>query len=276
MMARPAPILASINHQLVAFTTLKVLLQEKGFEIPSTCSLVQGPTENSQYIVPQLGVRFTSQLAQDRSRSDISQNKNSVDDVDVDGSRGANTEDTTVSGWAGLARDRCTHERSDRPAAGNISEVPDLVDVFLPGAQEFCTRELDNTDESSTAYLSPSQRGGTCKPRTLAERASDNRLTRIAESISQLLSVEQNLLYPLSLNQPFNIHLKDSIEFRNICCHMASQMERRQFDRDLNVAHDSLKTIVKNLIQSLAEFSTDSHAMAQAALEQILQNLPDV
>nr|XP_033806227.1 leukemia-associated protein 7 [Geotrypetes seraphini] len=274
-MARQAPILASINHQLVAFTTLKVLLLEKGFEIPSTCSLVQAPTEDSQSAVPQLGVRVLSELAQDRSRSDLSQNEHNAPVADMAGNR-SNTEDTSVSGWAGMARDRCTHERSARRVAGNFSEAPELTNIFLPGTQEFCIRASDRSDESRTARLSPSQRGGVCKPRTLAERASDNRLTRIAESISQLLSVEQNLLYPLSQNQPFNIHLKDSIEFRNICCHMASQMEMRQFDRDLNAAHDCLKTIVKNLIQSLAEFPTDSHAMAQAALGQILQNLPDV
>lgn len=69
---------------------------------------------------------------------------------------------------------------------------------------------------------------------------------------------------------------QDSVEFRNICSHLALQIEGQQFDRDLNAAHQCLKTIVKKLIQSLANLPSDAHVVACASLRQILQNLPDI
>ncbi|EGW04864.1 Leukemia-associated protein 7-like [Cricetulus griseus] len=101
-------------------------------------------------------------------------------------------------------------------------------------------------------------------------------VTRVVDSTSELVSVEQTLLGPLQQERPFPIHLKDSVEFRNICSHLALQIEGQQFDRDLNAAHQCLKTIVKKLIQSLANLPSDAHVVACASLRQILQNLPDV
>lgn len=69
---------------------------------------------------------------------------------------------------------------------------------------------------------------------------------------------------------------QDSVDFRNICSHLALQIQGRQFDRDLNAAHQCLKTIVKKLIQSLANLPSDAHMVACASLRQILQNLPDI
>ncbi|ERE91291.1 putative leukemia-associated protein 7 like protein [Cricetulus griseus] len=100
-------------------------------------------------------------------------------------------------------------------------------------------------------------------------------LARVVDSTSELVSVEQTLLGPLQQERPFPIHLKDSVEFRNICSHLALQIEGQQFDRDLNAAHQCLKTIVKKLIQSLANLPSDAHVVACASLRQILQNLPD-
>ncbi|KFO27832.1 Leukemia-associated protein 7 [Fukomys damarensis] len=100
-------------------------------------------------------------------------------------------------------------------------------------------------------------------------------LARVVDSTSELVSVEQTLLGPLQQERSFPIHLKDSVEFRNICSHLALQIEGQQFDRDLNAAHQCLKTIVKKLIQSLANLPSDAHMVACASLRQILQNLPD-
>ncbi|CAI9178563.1 unnamed protein product [Rangifer tarandus platyrhynchus] len=72
------------------------------------------------------------------------------------------------------------------------------------------------------------------------------------------------------------ILLKDSVELRNICSHLALQTEGQQFDRDLNAAHQCLKTIVKKLIQSLANLPSDAHMVTCASWRQILQNLPDI
>ncbi|KAM8922848.1 LOW QUALITY PROTEIN: leukemia-associated protein 7 [Lycaon pictus] len=68
---------------------------------------------------------------------------------------------------------------------------------------------------------------------------------------------------------------QDSVEFRNICSRLALQIQG-QFDRDLNAAHQCLKTIVKKLIQSLANLPSDTHVVACASLRQSLQDLPDL
>ncbi|XP_010635409.1 leukemia-associated protein 7 [Fukomys damarensis] len=112
-------------------------------------------------------------------------------------------------------------------------------------------------------------------PCTLARMAMRSALARVVDSTSELVSVEQTLLGPLQQERSFPIHLKDSVEFRNICSHLALQIEGQQFDRDLNAAHQCLKTIVKKLIQSLANLPSDAHMVACASLRQILQNLPD-
>ncbi|XP_006874204.1 PREDICTED: leukemia-associated protein 7 [Chrysochloris asiatica] len=114
------------------------------------------------------------------------------------------------------------------------------------------------------------------EPCSLARMAMRSALARVVDSTSELVSVEQTLLGPLQQERAFPIHLKDSVEFRNICSHLALQIEGQQFDRDLNAAHQCLKTIVKKLIQSLANLPSDSHMVACASLRQILQNLPDV
>ncbi|XP_046519761.1 leukemia-associated protein 7 isoform X1 [Equus quagga] len=114
------------------------------------------------------------------------------------------------------------------------------------------------------------------RPCSLARMAMRSALARVVDSTSELVSVEQTLLGPLQQERSFPIHLKDSVEFRNICSHLALQIEGQQFDRDLNAAHQCLKTIVKKLIQSLANLPSDAHVVACASLRQILQNLPDI
>ncbi|TFK07534.1 Leukemia-associated protein 7 [Platysternon megacephalum] len=117
---------------------------------------------------------------------------------------------------------------------------------------------------------------GPARTRTLTQIAVHSMLSRIVDSTSQLVSVEQTLLLPLFQEHPFPIHLKDSVEFRNICSHMALQLEGQRFDRDLHTAHQCLRTIVEKLIHSLAVFPSDLYAIARASLRQILQNLPEM
>ncbi|KAM7177658.1 leukemia-associated protein 7 [Macrochelys suwanniensis] len=121
-----------------------------------------------------------------------------------------------------------------------------------------------------------SRQQGPARPRTLTQIAVHSMLSRIVDSTSQLVSVEQTLLLPLFKEHPFPIHLKDSVEFRNICSHMALQLEGQQFDRDLHAAHQCLRTIVEKLSHSLAVFPSDLYAIARASLRQILQNLPEM
>ncbi|NXH74560.1 LEU7 protein, partial [Hydrobates tethys] len=108
---------------------------------------------------------------------------------------------------------------------------------------------------------------------TLREMALRSKVSRLVEATSRLLQVEQTLLLPLLQQHPLPLHPKDSIEFRNICSHMALQREGQQLERDLHEAHQCLKTIIEKLICSLAVFPSDSYILVRSALRQILQNL---
>ncbi|NXT40286.1 LEU7 protein, partial [Pelecanoides urinatrix] len=116
-------------------------------------------------------------------------------------------------------------------------------------------------------------RPGLARQETLREMALRSKMSRLIEATSRFVQVEQTLLLPLLQQHPLPLHPKDSIEFRNICSHMALQREGQQFERDLHEAHQCLKTIIEKLICSLAVFPSDSYIPVRSALRQILQNL---
>ncbi|XP_061850289.1 leukemia-associated protein 7 [Colius striatus] len=108
---------------------------------------------------------------------------------------------------------------------------------------------------------------------TLREMALHSKMSRLVEATSQLVQVEQTLLLPLLEQNPLPLHPKDSIEFRNICTHMALQRDSQQFESDLHEAHQCLKTIIGKLICSLEAFPLESYIPVRSALRQILRNL---
>ncbi|XP_049671642.1 leukemia-associated protein 7 [Accipiter gentilis] len=108
---------------------------------------------------------------------------------------------------------------------------------------------------------------------TLRETALRSKMSRLVEATSRLVQVEETLLLPLLQQHPLPLLPKDSVEFRNICSHMALQREGQEFERDLHEAHQCLKTIIEKLICSLAVFPSDSYIPVRSALRQILQNL---
>uniref|UniRef100_A0A8B9QPS2 Deleted in lymphocytic leukemia 7 n=1 Tax=Anas platyrhynchos TaxID=8839 RepID=A0A8B9QPS2_ANAPL len=114
---------------------------------------------------------------------------------------------------------------------------------------------------------------GLVRNETLREMALRSKLSRVVDATSRLIEVEQTLLLPLIQQHPFPLHPKDSIEFRNICSHMALQREGQQFEKDLHEAHQCLKTIIEKLIWSLAVFPSEPYIPVRSALRQILQNL---
>uniref|UniRef100_A0A8C3BBC0 Deleted in lymphocytic leukemia 7 n=1 Tax=Cairina moschata TaxID=8855 RepID=A0A8C3BBC0_CAIMO len=114
---------------------------------------------------------------------------------------------------------------------------------------------------------------GLVRNETLREMALRSKLSRVVDATLRLIEVEQTLLLPLIQQHPFPLHPKDSIEFRNICSHMALQREGQQFEKDLHEAHQCLKTIIEKLIWSLAVFPSEPYIPVQSALRQILQNL---
>ncbi|XP_015707479.1 leukemia-associated protein 7 [Coturnix japonica] len=111
------------------------------------------------------------------------------------------------------------------------------------------------------------------RPETLREKALCSKLSRVVDATTRLVTVEQTFLLPLVQQHSFPLHPKDSIEFRNICSHMALQREGQQFEKDLHEAHQCLKMIIEKHICSLAVFPSESHIPARSALRQILQNL---
>ncbi|NXI70802.1 LEU7 protein, partial [Anseranas semipalmata] len=111
------------------------------------------------------------------------------------------------------------------------------------------------------------------RPETLQQMALRSKLSRVVDATSRLVEVEQTLLLPLIQQHPFPLHPKESIEFRNICSHMALQREGQQFEKDLREAYQCLKTIIEKLICSLAVFPSESYIPVRSALRQILQNL---
>ncbi|XP_068788950.1 leukemia-associated protein 7 [Struthio camelus] len=119
----------------------------------------------------------------------------------------------------------------------------------------------------------PAAQPGPASPGTLREAALRSKLARVAGAAARLVEAERTLLLPLLQERPFPVHLKDSIEFRNICSHMALQKEGQQFERDLYEAHQCLKIIIEKLICSLAVFPSESYIPVRSALRQILQNL---
>ncbi|XP_004680297.1 PREDICTED: leukemia-associated protein 7 [Condylura cristata] len=221
-MTSPAPLVASISHQMVALQTLQLVQQEWGWgDGPGAPGGLSDPDHLPNAPKRRSGP-WRAQPGHWREEGGVS--------------RGA---------WNGGAE-----------AAASYREVE-----VVRGAE-------------GGADLLPFPRGrGPC---TLARMAMRSALARVVDSTSELVTVEQTLLGPLQQERSFPIHLKDSVEFRNICSHLALQIEGQQFDRDLNAAHQCLKTIVKKLIQSLANLPSDAHVVACASLRQILQNLPDV
>ncbi|NXG27176.1 LEU7 protein, partial [Dromaius novaehollandiae] len=127
--------------------------------------------------------------------------------------------------------------------------------------------------DPGAAVPEPAAQPGPAKPGTLREAALRSKLVRVVGAAAQLVEAEQTLLLPLLQERSFPVHLKDSIEFRNICSRMALQKEGQQFDRDLHEAHQCLKTIIEKLIYSLAVFPSESYIPVRSALRQILQNL---
>ncbi|XP_075598919.1 leukemia-associated protein 7 [Balearica regulorum gibbericeps] len=98
------------------------------------------------------------------------------------------------------------------------------------------------------------------------QTALHSKMSQLLEATSQLVQVEQTPLLPLLQKHPLPLHPKDSIQFRNICSHMAFQREGQQFERHLHEAHQCLKTIIEKLICSLPVFPSDSYIPVRSAL----------
>ncbi|XP_018411943.1 PREDICTED: leukemia-associated protein 7 [Nanorana parkeri] len=144
-----------------------------------------------------------------------------------------------------------------------IAEGATISGLCHPQVQQAGT-ELPSDDTDS---------GSSPRCLTLAQRASRHRLSRVARSILELLLVEENMLQHLPLDHQFTMQIKDSVEFRNICTHMALQTEDRRFDQDLNSAQECLTQIISNMTWDTSSKTCDFCHSAQEQLKRILQKL---
>uniref|UniRef100_A0A3Q1LTN4 Deleted in lymphocytic leukemia 7 n=2 Tax=Bos TaxID=9903 RepID=A0A3Q1LTN4_BOVIN len=177
------------------------------------------------------------------------------------------------------------HDLDHVPTAPACCSGPGLAGPRRGREEEGGSRGIRNLGSEDAGEL---RRGGSCArcrrgrgtaalprgPRAL-HSGSDGDVQRAGPRSWSEWS-RQRLLGPLQQERSFPIRLKDSVEFRNICSHLAVQTEGQQFDRDLNAAHQCLKTIIKKLTQSLANIPYDAHMVACASWRQILQNLPNI
>ncbi|XP_053561005.1 leukemia-associated protein 7 [Bombina bombina] len=164
-----------------------------------------------------------------------------------------------------------SHDTGDSPNTRSCESSRDVIPSSGTRLNYLCpTLKTDCNPQRGTGSASSSK-----KRYTLAEIASRNRLCRVVNATAEILVVEQNLLNNLPMENTFIIQLKDSIEFRNICTHMALQVEGRQFDQDVIAAQQCLRTIVTNLIQSLSVYPHHFHEAASADLNHILQKISE-
>ncbi|XP_035193495.1 leukemia-associated protein 7 [Oxyura jamaicensis] len=169
-----------------------------------------------------------------------------------------------------------------RYSSGGEMEVARFGQAWELEEERKALGKTPEEDEKSgdLSPLSPSEprpymlsQPGLLRNETLREKALRSKLSRVVDATSRLIEVEQTLLLPLIQQHPFPLHPKDSIEFRNICSHMALQREGQQFEKDLQEAHQCLKTIIEKLLWSLAVFPSEHCIPVRSALRQILQNL---
>ncbi|KAM4045644.1 leukemia-associated protein 7 isoform 1-T3 [Anomaloglossus baeobatrachus] len=150
---------------------------------------------------------------------------------------------------------RCNNIYLVEGASGSTGPPATLTDVDSEGS--------DTASISSTRSL------------TLAQKASRNRLSRVTQSTLSLLMVEKGILDHLPLDHEFTMQLKDSIEFRNICTHMALQTDERRFDQDLNLAQECLTTIITNMTWNITNKTCDYCESIREQLKLVLQKLQE-
>lgn len=92
------------------------------------------------------------------------------------------------------------------------------------------------------------------KPQTVAERARESLFSRLVEILSQVISIEQDLLGSLSEDlRSFLLRHKDSVDLKNICLRMSVNKAGYHSDKDLRELRVCLQLIVDNLLSVLRE-----------------------
>ncbi|KAI4897362.1 hypothetical protein NFI96_017349 [Prochilodus magdalenae] len=114
-------------------------------------------------------------------------------------------------------------------------------------------------------------------PQTVAERARESQFSRLVDILSQIISIEQDLIGPLSEDlRSFLLRHKDSVDLKNICLRMAVSDAGCQSDRNLKELRVCLQLIVDNLLSALRDENSLSSLGAVRRLVGIFTTFPDM
>ncbi|XP_062866911.1 leukemia-associated protein 7 [Trichomycterus rosablanca] len=114
------------------------------------------------------------------------------------------------------------------------------------------------------------------KTQTLAEKARESLLTRFEEILSQIISIEQDLIDHLPEDMKTFLRHKDSVDLNNICLRMCVSESGYQSDRNLKELRVCLQLIVNNLLSAVRDQNNVSSAGATRRLMGISITLPDI
>ncbi|KAK3510636.1 hypothetical protein QTP70_011901 [Hemibagrus guttatus] len=111
---------------------------------------------------------------------------------------------------------------------------------------------------------------------SLAERARGSLLARLVDILSQIISIEQDLMTNLSGEVKRFLRHKDSVDLKNICLRMALSESGHEFDRNLKELRLCLQLIVNNLLSVVRDENNFSSTGATRRLMGISITLPDI
>ncbi|MCJ8747965.1 hypothetical protein PDJAM_G00159540 [Pangasius djambal] len=110
----------------------------------------------------------------------------------------------------------------------------------------------------------------------VAERARGSLLARLMDILSQIISIEQDLMSNLSGEVKCFLRHKDSVDLKNICLRMALSESGHESDRNLKELRLCLQLIVNNLLSAVRDQKNLSSTGATRRLMGISITLPDI
>ncbi|KAB5523465.1 hypothetical protein PHYPO_G00152860 [Pangasianodon hypophthalmus] len=110
----------------------------------------------------------------------------------------------------------------------------------------------------------------------VAERARESLLARLVDILSQIISIEQDLMSNLSGEVKCFLRHKDSVDLKNICLRMALSESGHKSDRNLKELRLCLQLIVNNLLSAVRDQKNLSSTGATRRLMGISITLPDI
>ncbi|XP_053471544.1 leukemia-associated protein 7 [Ictalurus furcatus] len=110
----------------------------------------------------------------------------------------------------------------------------------------------------------------------IAERARESLLARLVDILSQIISIEQDLMRSLSGEVRCFLRHKDSVDLKNICLRMALSESGHDSDRNLKELRICLQILVNNLLSAARDHNHLSSTGATRRLMGISITLPDI